>query len=111
MMMMVVMKVLISGDGEGGDVQVISDDGDVISDDGDVISDDGDVQVISAGQTEGPEGVSLSLVETATHRTLQTVHTSVGGRSAVCFVSVINRPLTCWCSGQQCVLSLLLTGL
>ncbi|KAK7106662.1 BOS complex subunit NOMO1-like isoform X2 [Littorina saxatilis] len=36
-------------------------------------------KVVSEGQTEGPEGVSLSLVETRSQAVQQTVHTSVGG--------------------------------
>jgi hypothetical protein len=38
------------------------------------------LQVVSEGQTEGPEGVSLSLLDTTGKQTLQTVLAGIGGR-------------------------------
>lgn len=36
--------------------------------------------MVSEGQTEGPEGVKLSLLDTSSKQTLQTVTSGVGGR-------------------------------
>ena len=46
------------------------------------------IQVVSEGQTEGPEAVSVSLTQANSDRALQTVLTSVGGRSVLSPFSV-----------------------